>query len=207
MTTDLRDPSANRNWARRTSPSLRRTATIGLMSAVLVALSSVTVTGAARGDEFTLGEDAPVVSTTPTTSSVTVTPVPTATKAKVLSSRESALTQASRAGLAAGRFRTKAYGIAYAREWGKFSYRWNEEQTACLATLWQGESSWRWNALNRRSGAYGIPQAKPGNKMASAGKDWKTNPETQIRWGMGYVKNRYGTPCKALTEKKRKGWY
>jgi hypothetical protein len=205
MTTDLRDPSASRIPGRRPSPSLRRTLGVGVMSAVLVALGSVSVTTAARGEEPTVGDES-VVATTSSDSLVVETPV-TTTKTQVLSSRKSALTQASRAGLAAGRFRTKAYGIGYAREWGKFSYRWNEKQTTCLATLWQGESSWRWNALNRRSGAYGIPQAKPGNKMASAGADWKTNPETQIRWGMGYIKNRYGTPCKALTFKARKGWY
>jgi hypothetical protein len=207
MTTDLRDPSASRIPGRRAAPTLRRTASIGFMSAVLVALSSVSLTSAARGQEFTLGEDAPAVATTSTDPSSVVVPLPTATKDKILSSRQAALSQASRAGLAAGRFRTKAYGIAYAREWGKYSFRWSEDQTKCLATLWQSESSWRWNALNRRSGAYGIPQAKPGNKMASAGSDWKTNPETQIRWGMGYIKSRYETPCKALTAKNRKGWY
>jgi hypothetical protein len=207
MTTDLRDPSVGRNPAHRLSPSRRRITSIGVMSAAL-ALGSLAITGTARGEEVSGGDDAPVAVSTPEATADLQTPITTSTtNTRVLSSRQAALAQASRSGLVAGRFRTKAYGIAYAREWGRYSYKWNEEQTTCLAKLWQSESSWRWNAQNRRSGAYGIPQAKPGNKMVSAGKDWKTNPETQIRWGMGYIKNRYGNPCKALAFKSRAGWY
>jgi hypothetical protein len=67
----------------------------------------------------------------------------------------------------------------------------------CLADLWQGESGWRWNARNPSSGAYGIPQALPGEKMASIGADWRTNAVTQITWGLRYIQARYGTPCRA----------
>jgi len=78
------------------------------------------------------------------------------------------------------------------------AYGWNTtSQFSCLVNLWNGESGWRWNATNPESGAYGIPQAWPANKMATAGADWRTNPRTQIRWGMGYIKGRYGTPCAA----------
>jgi uncharacterized protein YabE (DUF348 family) len=78
------------------------------------------------------------------------------------------------------------------------TYGWNTtSQFSCLVNLWNGESGWRWNATNPSSGAYGIPQAWPANKMATAGADWRTNPRTQIRWGMGYIKGRYGTPCAA----------
>ena len=66
----------------------------------------------------------------------------------------------------------------------------------CLNNIWTRESGWRYNAANA-SGAYGIPQALPGSKMASAGADWQTNPATQIRWGLGYIKGTYGTPCNA----------
>jgi resuscitation-promoting factor RpfB len=80
------------------------------------------------------------------------------------------------------------------------SYGWNTtSQFSCLVQLWNGESGWRWNATNRSSGAYGIPQALPASKMASAGADWRTNPRTQIRWGMGYIHARYATPCSALS--------
>jgi hypothetical protein len=71
-----------------------------------------------------------------------------------------------------------------------------KSQFGCLNNIWTRESGWRWNAQNA-SGAYGIPQALPGSKMASAGADWQTNPATQIRWGLGYIKSVYGTPCNA----------
>jgi hypothetical protein len=63
--------------------------------------------------------------------------------------------------------------------------------------LWDHESGWRWNADNPSSAAYGIPQALPGRKMASAGSDWATNPLTQIKWGLGYIEASYGNPCNA----------
>ena len=64
----------------------------------------------------------------------------------------------------------------------------------CLNNIYTRESGWRYNAENA-SGAYGIPQALPGSKMATAGADWATNPATQIKWGLGYIKDRYGSPC------------
>ena len=76
----------------------------------------------------------------------------------------------------------------------------------CLDPLWNQESGWRWNAENA-SGAYGIPQALPGSKMASAGADWQTNPRTQIIWGLGYIKSTYGTPCNAWAHEQADGWY
>ena len=79
-------------------------------------------------------------------------------------------------------------------------------QFGCLDALWNHESGWRWNAYNP-SGAYGIPQALPGSKMASAGADWQTNPATQIRWGLGYIKGQYGTPCSAWAFWESNGYY
>lgn len=84
---------------------------------------------------------------------------------------------------------------------------WDETQFACLDELWKRESGWRVNASNSSSGAYGIPQALPGSKMASAGSDWQTNPATQITWGLGYIANRYGTPCDAWAFFQSKHWY
>jgi hypothetical protein len=71
-----------------------------------------------------------------------------------------------------------------------------QTQFSCLNNIWTRESGWIYNAENP-SGAYGIPQALPGSKMASAGADWMTNPATQIKWGLGYIQARYGTPCDA----------
>lgn len=87
------------------------------------------------------------------------------------------------------------------------TYRWSAAQLVCLDSLWTRESHWGYRANNKRSGAYGIPQARPGSKMASAGADWRTNPITQLKWGMNYVKSRYGNPCKALAKSNSAGWY
>lgn len=81
------------------------------------------------------------------------------------------------------------------------------DQFTCLDSLWTRESGWRVNADNPSSSAYGIPQALPGAKMASAGADWATNPETQIRWGLGYIQDRYGSPCGAWAHSESNGWY
>lgn len=80
-------------------------------------------------------------------------------------------------------------------------------QFNCLDKLWKKESGWRWWADNPYSAAYGIPQANPGSKMKSAGSDWRTNPRTQIRWGLKYIKSRYKTPCKAWEHSRNTGWY
>lgn len=84
---------------------------------------------------------------------------------------------------------------------------WGDDQFACLLQLWNEESGWRVNAQNVYSGAYGIPQALPGSKMASVGADWQTNPATQITWGLNYIAGRYGTPCGAYNHKSSAGWY
>lgn len=78
---------------------------------------------------------------------------------------------------------------------------------SCLVALWDRESHWNVYAHNTSSGAYGIPQALPGEKMASAGADWATNPVTQITWGLGYISGRYDTPCGAWAHSEDKGWY
>jgi hypothetical protein len=79
-------------------------------------------------------------------------------------------------------------------------------QFGCLKIMWENESGWRVTAANA-SGAYGIPQALPGSKMASAGPNWQTNATTQIKWGLGYIKGRYGTPCGAWAFWQNNGWY
>ena len=76
----------------------------------------------------------------------------------------------------------------------------------CLLDLWNRESGWVYDAENA-SGAYGIPQALPGSKMSSAGADWETNPATQIKWGLGYIKAIYGNPCGAWDFELRNGYY
>jgi hypothetical protein len=84
---------------------------------------------------------------------------------------------------------------------------WNSAQFRCLVKLWTRESGWNHRAGNRWSGAYGIPQALPAHKMASHGSDWRTNPRTQIAWGLSYIKKRYGTPCRAWAHFLSHNWY
>ena len=86
-------------------------------------------------------------------------------------------------------------------------YGFNEKQYQCLNTLWTQESNWNYKARNKRSGAHGIPQALPASKMSVVSTDWRTNPVTQIRWGLRYITIRYETPCKALAKHKRSNYY
>lgn len=85
---------------------------------------------------------------------------------------------------------------AYARS-AIGAYGWGSDQFSCLVSLWTQESGWRANALNTSSGAYGIPQSLPAEKMAVAGADWRTNAATQINWGLAYIHDAYGSPCGA----------
>ena len=88
---------------------------------------------------------------------------------------------------------------------GEFGF--SQSEFGCLDSLWTRESGWSVNADNPTSSAYGIPQALPGEKMSSAGSDWATNPATQIRWGLGYIQDRYGSPCGAWGHSESYGWY
>jgi hypothetical protein len=87
------------------------------------------------------------------------------------------------------------------------SFGWSSSQFSCLDPLWEHESGWSVTAANPGSGAYGIPQALPGSRMASAGPDWQTNAATQITWGLEYIKGTYGSPCAAWAHEEATGWY
>ena len=108
----------------------------------------------------------------------------------------------------------KTYRIAYNKSEVQayahdlvLSYGWSEYDFECLVKLWNRESSWNLNAVNKRSGACGIPQSLPCSKMKSAGADYRTNYKTQIRWGLKYIAWRYGSPANAWGHSQRKGWY
>jgi hypothetical protein len=87
------------------------------------------------------------------------------------------------------------------------SYGWAADQMQCLVTLWTKESDWKTTATNPSSGAYGVVQSLPAEKMASAGAGYRTNFRTQINWGLNYVKERYGSPCDALNFHYANNWY
>jgi hypothetical protein len=102
---------------------------------------------------------------------------------------------------------TKKYSQWYAKQYMQLRYGWGSSQQAAIIKLWTKESGWNHKSSNGSSGAYGIPQSLPGRKMASHGKDWRTNPETQIRWGLSYIKGRYGSPNKAWAHFRSHNWY
>jgi hypothetical protein len=103
------------------------------------------------------------------------------------------------------RYRTPR-GIARWMMHRKFHWR-PRAQFRYLNRLWRRESGWNRYAHNPYSGAYGIPQAVPGRKMSSAGPHWRRNPWTQIRWGLRYIRGRYGTPHAAWRHERNDGWY
>lgn len=96
---------------------------------------------------------------------------------------------------------------SYARDLCLNTYGWTENDFQCLIKLWNRESGWNPNAHNKSSGAHGIPQSLPASKMASEGADYYTNGKTQIRWGLKYIKGRYGSPSNAWAHSQQKGWY
>jgi hypothetical protein len=103
--------------------------------------------------------------------------------------------------------RTPSGARKVAKNLMKTEYKWSEYQYTCLNKLWTRESHWNYRASNRKSGAHGIPQALPAVKMEVVGDDWRTNPVTQIRWGLRYIDIRYETPCRAWSKFQRSNYY
>ena len=102
---------------------------------------------------------------------------------------------------------TKADYQAYAYDLVLNKYLWSESDYQALVNLWERESNWNANAHNKTSGAHGIPQSLPASKMSSEGSDYYTNGYTQIRWGLKYIKERYGSPSAAWQHFQNKNWY
>lgn len=116
----------------------------------------------------------------------------------------------SRAGAAGAIQRNSSASAAEAQAYAQqrcVSYGWSDEDFYNLVLLWNKESRWNMYAQNRSSGAYGIPQALPASKMASAGSDYLTNYQTQVNWGLNYIRQRYGNPSAAYAHSQVKGWY
>ena len=135
-------------------------------------------------------------------------------KAQAEAERAAAEAKAAEEAAAAAHFRaTQGYDPAttspkeIARQIAANKYGWGAAQFTCYDNIIMRESRWITTADNPTSSAYGIPQALPGSRMASFGADWRTNPATQIKWGLDYVDDRYGTPCAAWSFKRANGWY
>jgi hypothetical protein len=128
-----------------------------------------------------------------------------AAEAAAQAQREAEAAAAAAAALAAAN--TPEGAQAVARQMAADRYGWGDGEFSCLQSLWNKESSWNYQAYNDGSGATGIPQALPGDKMASAGADWQTNAATQIAWGLGYIASVYGSPCSAWGHSQATNWY
>lgn len=102
---------------------------------------------------------------------------------------------------------TPAGAQATAHDMASAQYGWGDDQFQCLVSLWGRESGWNYASYNADSGAGGIPQSLPAEKMASVGADWQTNPATQIAWGLSYIASGYGTPCGAWDHSQSYNWY
>ncbi|QEO16007.1 hypothetical protein FLP10_01395 [Agromyces intestinalis] len=115
--------------------------------------------------------------------------------------------QAAAAAAAQAAANTPDGARAYAADLAASQYGWGADQFSCLSNLWQKESGWNYQAYNASSGATGIPQSLPGEKMATAGADWQTNARTQIAWGLDYIQRAYGSPCSAWGHSQSMNWY
>lgn len=138
--------------------------------------------------------------------------------ARTLLAIENAVARATLAGIHAAAAKAAAgappgssgTAVGAVQQWARAhlsDYGWGPGQFPPLQALWNQESGWRWNAANPSSGAYGIPQSLPASKMASAGADWRTNPVTQMRWGLGYIRAVYGSPAAAEGHELAFHWY
>jgi hypothetical protein len=175
---------------------------VGTISAVAPTPAIVSASAATSTAVTTAGQVA-AVGTASVVGTAAVTPTVRTAPAKVRT-----VTVTRVATVAPFRFGTVGYNQWWAKRLMATRYRWTSNaQFGCLVTLWNHESHWNHRAHNGRTGAHGIPQAMPGSKMRTAGSDWRTNPVTQIAWGLSYVKRRYSTPCGALSHFNRRGWY
>ncbi|HEX2809864.1 MAG TPA: hypothetical protein VHN80_27185 [Kineosporiaceae bacterium] len=179
---------------------------------VVAARGSAAATGSSATDH--LGLSAALMSSSPAASpSATVRPAQQAAAqqavaAKAAAGRAAAVRAAAERRTAAARAaRSALHDPRSAARLMLADHSWSAGQFQCLDALWSKESGWNHQARNASSGAFGIPQALPGGKMASAGADWQTNPVTQIRWGLKYIDDVYGSPCGAWAHSRASNWY
>lgn len=176
---------------------------MGTLSAVAPAPAIVAASASTSATSTVAGQ----VAAAGTTSVVSTTGVPVVVTAPT--KRVAPVAAKPKLGaIAPFRFGTVNYNKWWAKKLLATQYHiTSQAQFGCLVTVWNRESHWNHKAHNHSSGAHGIPQALPGSKMRSAGADWRTNPVTQIKWGLGYIDRRYGSPCGALHHMNSHGWY
>lgn len=202
-------------WLTSASTRLRRLAnkSLAAWASVVVLLVLATVQPSAYGLEFPMTSHITIpdeVSLVVQPSQAPATPAPMALYSQMqttalVSSNELAMVALQSQQIEMARTITGAQSVA--KLIMLTNYKWGASQFGCLKTLWSHESHWNYKAHNYSSGAHGIAQALPADKMSVIAADWRTNPVTQIRWGLHYIDVRYSTPCKALRTFNWRGSY
>jgi hypothetical protein len=189
-------PTHGRRASRGSSGLTKTIRRPAVTSSVLLAVIATTAAGYQAADERQTGAAAFTVSTEAIAQANELADAQIEDTARLAADRNEKARQAleakKQALLANAQADPRAAARALLPEFG-----FSDSQWGCLNDLWMGESGWRYTAENSSSGAYGIPQSLPGSKMATIASDWRTNPVTQIRWGLQYIKGSYGTPCGA----------
>ena len=178
---------------------------IALLATSLVVVGGIAVTSLIA--QSAVAEPAaPNISAAFVTKAAQLRALETARDARIAELRADDLAAAAAAAQAAFLL-TPAGAQATAQTMASAQYGWGDDQFQCLVQLWDRESGWNVSSFNADSGATGIPQALPGEKMAIMGADWQTNPATQIAWGLSYISSGYGTPCGAWNHSENYNWY
>lgn len=211
----MRLSSSIDQWVTSASTRLRRLAnkSLAAWASVVVLLVLATVQPSAYGLEFPMTSHVTIpdeVNLAVQPSQAPATPAPMALYSQMqttalVSSNELAMVALQSQQIEMARTITGAQTVA--RLIMATNYKWGASQFGCLKTLWSHESHWNYKAHNYSSGAHGIAQALPADKMSVIAADWRTNPVTQIRWGLHYIDVRYSTPCKALRTFNWRGSY
>jgi len=180
------------------------TASLLLVATILPAANALEIAGPSTV-EIEVGKSAAIIEPTESASSLISEDDLTATASGALFSTDLAMVSSVSRQVELARTPLGAMKVAHSIVTNEYGF--SEKEYKCLSSLWTKESHWNYKARNKKSGAHGIAQALPASKMNVVSTDWRTNPVTQIRWGLRYISIRYETPCKALAKHKRSNHY
>jgi hypothetical protein len=175
-----------------------------LVATILPAANALEIAGPSTV-EIEVGKSAAIIEPTESASSLISEDDLTATASGALFSTDLAMVSSVSRQVELARTPLGAMKVAHSIVTNEYGF--SEKEYKCLSSLWTKESHWNYKARNKKSGAHGIAQALPANKMDVISTDWRTNPVTQIRWGLRYISVRYETPCKALAKHNRSNHY
>lgn len=180
------------------------TTSLLLVATILPAANALEIAGPSTV-EIEVGKRAAIIEPTESASSLISEDDLTATASGALFSTDLAMVSSVSRQVELARTPLGAMKVAHSIVTNEYGF--SEKEYKCLSSLWTKESHWNYKARNKKSGAHGIAQALPANKMDVISTDWRTNPVTQIRWGLRYISVRYDTPCKALAKHNRSNHY